>query len=184
MAGDPARDPDPDRRQLVLPDPRAGQAVNAAGLTPNAAAVAIITCFEIAHVPVDIAAVGTQIDDGIPDELTGAVVGDVAAAAGFEDSTPGVFERLLGGQHVRAVVPDLRAERDDRRMFEEQQLVGNAAGLPRRDQLLLERKAFGVGNDAEAADFEAGGSGIRVPLRTIREMPTEPCRRFSPSPTA
>ena len=40
---------------------------------------------EIAHVAVDVAAVGLQIDDRIADELTGPVIRHVAAAAGFDD---------------------------------------------------------------------------------------------------
>jgi hypothetical protein len=55
---------------------------------------------------------------------------------------------------VRAILPDLRPERDDRRVFEEEELIGNLAGLPRGHQLLLESQAVGVRNDAETPDFE------------------------------
>ena len=52
------------------------------------------------------------------------------------------------------IVPDFRAERDHRRMLEEQELIGNPVGLARRDQLLLERETLGIWDDAEPADME------------------------------
>ena len=154
MAGHPARYPDADCSQFVRSDPGAGQAGNPHRLDAEHRRGRDHHGFEIAHVPVDIAAVRTQIEDGITNQLTGTVVGDVAAAAGFEQRHAGVFEGGFGREHVRAIVPDLGPERDDRRVFEEEELIGNLAGLARLDQPLLQRQAVGVGDDAEAADFE------------------------------
>ena len=43
---------------------------------------------EVANVAVDVAAIGLQVEDRIADELAGAVIRDVAAAAGLEDLDP------------------------------------------------------------------------------------------------
>ena len=68
-----------------------------------------------------------QIDDRIADELPGPVIGDVAAAAGLEDLDALRLERFGGRDDVRAIVTGLHAERDDRRVLEQQQLIGDRA---------------------------------------------------------
>ena len=68
---------------------------------------------------------------------------------------------------MRAVVTDLRPQRNDRRVFEQEELIGNVARLPRGHQVLLESKAVGVRNDAETADFE-GDSHLFHCRRAVR----------------
>ena len=82
---------------------------------------------EVAHVPMHVAAIGLQIDDGIADELAGTVIRDVAAAAGLEQPDAGRRERLRRREDVRPIVAGLDAERDDGGMFEQQQLIGESA---------------------------------------------------------
>ena len=50
---------------------------------------------EIAHVAANVAAIGLQIEDGVGHELSGRVVGDVAAAAGLEVVDPEGARALL-----------------------------------------------------------------------------------------
>ena len=85
VAGDPARDPHADGRQLVLRRPRrrSGPATRPAS-TPNRRGDRDHHLLEIAHVAVHVAAIGPQIEDRIADQLAGTVVGDVAAAARLE----------------------------------------------------------------------------------------------------
>ena len=63
-------------------------------VTPKAAAVWMSTCSEIPDVSVNVAAVRLQIHDRIADELTGAVVGDVAAPARLEHAHALLGQRL------------------------------------------------------------------------------------------
>ena len=51
---------------------------------PNSAQREDQRFLDVAHVLVHVAPVGLQVEDGIADQLTGTVIGDVAAAAGFE----------------------------------------------------------------------------------------------------
>ena len=72
MAGDPARDPDADRRQLLVARPR-----RRSGPATRRAVDAVVGrranqhFFEIADVAVHVAAIGLQVDDRIADELAG-----------------------------------------------------------------------------------------------------------------
>ena len=85
-----------------------------------------------------VAAVGTQIEDRVADELSGAVVGDVAAATGFEDLDAARGE-LLGRRHdVSARRRQLDAERQDVRMLQQQQRVGDAVRAALLDERALQ----------------------------------------------
>src|SRR5688572_26856213 len=92
---------------------------------------------EIANVVMHIAPIRIQVEDRIADELAGAVVRDVAAAARLEYRNAGGRERSFTGDDVRALAAGLDAERDDRRMFEQQQRVANRAAAALLDELLL-----------------------------------------------
>jgi hypothetical protein len=70
------------------PDPHAGEAVLAAGRNTETCERTDQHLLQVTHVAVQVAAVGLQVEDGVADELAGAVVGDVAAAAGLEESIP------------------------------------------------------------------------------------------------
>ena len=77
------------------------------------------------------------------------MVGDVAAAAGLEDlDSPAA--RARRSDDVRAVVPGFDAERDDGRMLEQQELIGNLPAF-RCSTSLLKVETVGVG------DLRAGG---------------------------
>ena len=91
---------------------------------------------------------------GIADDLAGAVIGDVAAAAGFVHLDAARRERLRRRQDVRAAAVAADAEREDGRMLDEQQQVADAAGAPLLDQRALQRQRLGVRHEAEATDVE------------------------------
>ena len=104
-----------------------------------------------------VAAIRPQVENRIADDLAGTVVGHVAAAAGFEHArlpSAASVARLSGD--VRAPAVALDAKRDDGRMLEQEQQIGNAIGAP----LLDERRAAARApprrrTRSEAADFKS-----------------------------
>ncbi len=98
--------------------------------------------FEIAHVAVDVAAIRVQVDDRIADDLAGPVIGDVAAAAGFENLDAAGASASGSRQDVRASTVAADAERQDVGMFDEEQQVAERAGPAILDQRALQRRAL------------------------------------------
>ena len=158
VAGDPAGNPDADRRQLFQPargiDPGAGEPCLPRGHDTERRRDANHDILEVADIPVHVEAVGPQIQDRIADELTRAVEGHVSAAARFKKLDAVSFERLRSREHVRAIVAGPDSERDDRRVLEQEQLIGNPVGLPILDELLLEFQRLGVSDDPEPTNFD------------------------------
>ena len=83
-----------------------------------------------------IAAVGSQIYDRVPDDLPWAVIRDITATAGFVRLDPKSPELGLGGDDM-GTAPASYPERNDRRVLEQQQKIGNAFGAPLLDERLL-----------------------------------------------
>src|SRR6185436_16962480 len=71
VAGNPARDAHADRGQLLAPDPDPGQPVDALCENAVVGRCSNQDVFEVADVPVHIATVRLEIDDGIADDLSG-----------------------------------------------------------------------------------------------------------------
>ena len=76
---------------------------------------------EVAHVAVHVAPVGGQLEDRIAHHLAGAVVGDVAAAAGLEDLEAARPQRLRGEEHVLGA--GVAAQGEDGVVLEQEQGV-------------------------------------------------------------
>ena len=115
VARHPARDAHADRRELgVLPTQMPVSPAMRPASMPNARDGPDQHLLEVAHVTVHVAAIRLQIDDRIADELTGTVVGDVAAAAGLEqaDAAPPRAPQARS-QDVRQIVAGLDPECDD-----------------------------------------------------------------------
>jgi len=91
--------------------------------------------------------VASEIEDGVADELAGAVVRDVAAAVDLVDFDGFLGEGLVGGQDVGAA--GVAAEGEDGGVFEEEEGVADAVGFAGGDDFGLEAEAFGVGDAAE-----------------------------------
>src|SRR5215210_5898691 len=75
-----------ERRRDVAPtvaDPCPGQAGDAARFYAVVRADANHHLFDIAHVAVHVAAVRLQVEDRVADDLSWAVIGDVAASSGL-----------------------------------------------------------------------------------------------------
>ena len=81
VARDPARNPNPNRRHLLVSNPDAGQARDARSRNAEIRRGTNQHLFEIAHVAMHIAPIGLQVDDRIADDLPGAVIGDIAPSA-------------------------------------------------------------------------------------------------------
>ncbi len=81
----PAADSNADGGDLPLlslrPHPHSGQAFHAYTLDAELSKREDQHFFQIAHVLVHVAPIGFQVEDGIPDELPGAVIRHVSAAA-------------------------------------------------------------------------------------------------------
>jgi hypothetical protein len=97
---------------------------------------------------VDVATIRMQIEDGIADELTRAVIGDVPAATSLVDLNPNLGEPRLVGQDVRAPSVAFDAECNHSRMLQEQQEIRYAAGSTFFDELALHRERVPVPNHA------------------------------------
>ena len=66
---------------------------------------------------------GAQVEDGIADDLAGAVEGDVAAAVAFEEFDAALGEEFGGGDYVGGF--GVSAQRDDGSVFEQEQDVAD-----------------------------------------------------------
>src|SRR5690606_16904496 len=90
VVGDPAAHGHADGGDFAVGDPDAGLAVAAGGDEAEFADGVDQDLFQKAQVGVEVFA-GGEVDDGVADELAGAVVGDVAAAVGLDD-----FDAFVG----------------------------------------------------------------------------------------
>jgi hypothetical protein len=167
VRGDPAGDADPDRADLVLGQPGAGQARNACRREAVVAARPDHHLLEVADVTVHVAPSWRKLEDRVADHLPGAVVGDVAAAASLEHLEAARAQRLGWEQDVLAA--RVAAEREDGVVLEQQQLVGHAPGLPLGHQLGLQLEPPRIRNAAEPAHEQRA---CERPLRFVWQFGT------------
>ena len=81
----PSRNSHSNRRDFFITYPNARKPYDAPAFNSVIRDRANQHFFEVAHVAMNVTAIRFEIDDGITDELTGAVIGDVSAAPGFVD---------------------------------------------------------------------------------------------------
>ena len=98
-------------------------------------------------------AIGAEVENWIADELPRPVKRDVASAAGLDELDTLALELLWRCEYMRPIVARSHAERNDRRMLEQQQLVGNAAGRALFDEPFLEVERVRVLDRSEPAYF-------------------------------
>src|SRR5882762_5584430 len=136
---------------------------------------------ERTQIPMQVLLVGAEIENRITDELAGPVERDVSAALHFEHVDPGRLEH----------VPGLRipAQRDDRRVLEQQQhVVGQAAGNAIFSELALPVQRLGVGH-SPGLNHPYLVHAVPVPLssspfpRTAHRVARMPNATFSRSQT-
>ena len=109
---------------------------------------------------------GAQIDDRINDQLSGPVIGHIAAAPRLEQLDAELAPPSLVRQHVLRM--RRCAESDDVRVLQQQQLVRDGPGAPLPHQALLQPQRVAVRDEAEPPDLvdpdergQVGGCGIQ-----------------------
>ena len=158
MGGDPAADVDADGRKLFFGDvagrmnPDPGFAGDPIGGDAEIGGGADHGFFEGADIPVNVAADKIEIENGVADELAGAMIGDVAAAIGFAKLDIFLAQDILGGEKI--LLAGVAAKGEDVRMFAEEEDVVDGTGFARGDNTLLKSVGIGPGEKAEVADEE------------------------------
>src|SRR5262249_26578326 len=82
---DPPRDPYTDRRDFFVTYPYSSQSLDPLSRNAVVGNRSDQHFLEVAYVAVYVAAVGFEVHDWIPDQLTRPVISHVAASAGFKD---------------------------------------------------------------------------------------------------
>ncbi len=96
-----------------------------------------------------------QRDDRVRHQLAGSVIGDLTATLDADDLDAATIELVGGGADVGFVA--VPAERQDRRMLEEEELVADPAVRPFRGQPTLERVGFAVLDTTQPRGMQRGG---------------------------
>ena len=96
--------------------------------------------------------IAAEIEDGIADELAGAVIGDVSAALGLVNFNVFVGELRIGSEDVGA--GGIASKREDGRVLKQQKRVRDEAGFARGDDFGLEAQAFRVADATEMKEIE------------------------------
>jgi len=135
-------DPDADGANLLGDDPSAGQPFDPPGLETVLGRHPDHDLFEIPHVPMNVTAIGPQIDDRVPHDLTGAVVGHVAAPSGFVGLDAQFGQALRRGEDVRPALAGFHPEGQHVRVLEKQQRVVDFVRRPLRHERLLKLEAL------------------------------------------
>ena len=111
--------------------------------------------FEEAHVGVEVEVVGVEVEDGVGDELAGAVEGDVAAAVGFDEFDAAGSEECGRGEEVLGGV-GAAADGDDGGMLDEDDdagMVGVGEDLLVDGELLVPGGLVGEGSEIEEIEI-------------------------------
>ena len=149
MRGDPTAQVHADGTDFSAADPNAGEALTAGGLDVGFGEGIDDHLFECADVGNDVALPIAEVEDGVDDELAGAVVGDIAAAVGVDELDARLREELFGGEEVFAMT--VAAHGDDVRVFEEEKLVRDEAGFALGHEFLLQGEGLAKGDAAQVA---------------------------------
>ena len=150
-----AADREADRADLVRADPHAGVLAPAMRGHAEARARGDDGGFEVAHERNDFAK-AREPADRVDDQLTRAVIRHVAAALDGDDVDAALGERLVREQHVLSLRP--AAERNHRRMLDDDPRVGFASLAHRVVQAVLEIPDFAVRPRSQIEQSSLGGS--------------------------
>ena len=90
--------------------------------------------------------VAAEVEDGVPDELAGAMIGHVATTVGFVDSHAFFGKEQIRRKNVGAGT--VTTECEDGWVFEEEERVAYDARFARGNDLGLDAQALGVGDAA------------------------------------
>ena len=163
----PAANAHADRRELrVNPNPRTRSSLDAKGLDAKRGSRVDGNLFKATHVVASADATRSQVQDGVDDELAGAVKRHVATTIGRDDAHATSVERGRVPEEVRPITA--RAERVDGRVLEECDRL-ETAGADGCCPLLLPFKAVLVPKEAKAVhpdrtnrDVESSGHEISL----------------------
>jgi hypothetical protein len=156
VGGDPPADVDTDGGEFFFGniarrlDPDAGFAGDAVGGDAEVSGGADHGLFESADIPVNVAADGIEIEDGVANDLAGAVIGDVATAVGFAELDIFLAEDIFGGEKI--LLAGVAAEGENVGMLAEEEDVVDGAGFAGGDHALLEGVGVGPGEEANVAN--------------------------------
>jgi hypothetical protein len=112
------------------------------------------------HVGAHVALPFTQVQDGIADDLPWPVIGDVAAAVRGIKGDAGARQDFFAGQKIFQMT--VAAERDGVGVLQQDDLVGDCAGLALRHQPLLPFKRLAVLHAARFPQFAPRGARTRA----------------------
>src|SRR5207247_4419332 len=138
---DPARQIAPGAGYLPVPGPHPGQTGNPRRAQAVAGECPDQDLLQVPEVARHVTPVRAQVQNRIPDQLAGPVVGDLTAPTRVGDRHTPLPERRLAEQDVLAA--GIPAQRDHRRVLEEEEVL-LPAPLHEAGALVLERRRFGV----------------------------------------
>ena len=140
VRSNPSADMHPDGADLAFTHPDARQLWNAAGLDAEIRQRIDHGLLDGAHIGAHVALPLAQIQDGIADDLPRSVISDVAAAVGGMEGDAGAGQYVFAGQQVFQMA--VAAERDGVGVLQQDELIGDRAGLALGYQPLLPFERF------------------------------------------
>src|SRR5579871_745877 len=151
MRSDPAADVNADGCDLLSLNPNAGAAQETLGLDAEFVQSVDNRLLHGPNIGDHVALPFSQIENGISDDLTGAMIGDVAAPIGGMKGNAGAAQDFFARQQIFGV--PVAAERDDVRVLDDQELVGNELPLALLHQVLLYAEGFSIPHPPEITNF-------------------------------
>ena len=142
-----------DGGDFALAHPDARQFGNTAGLDAEIRQSIDQGLFDGPHVGSHIALPFAQVEDGIAHDLSGAVIGDVAAAIGRVEGDAGARQNVVAGQQVFQM--PVAPQRDDMRVLQQEELIRDQPLLAIAREPLLEFQRAGVIDSPELAQAAA-----------------------------
>src|SRR5579884_3852915 len=160
VRGDPAADVDANGGDFSAVDPDSGSAFEAVRMNVELCEGVDERLFDGANIRDYVALPFAEIEDGVTDDLAGAMIGDVAAAIGVMELDAGALENLGRREEIcKMAVP---AQRDDMGVLDDEERVGDFAALARVDELFLDGEGFGVGDIAQVLTDETARADERA----------------------
>ncbi len=85
-----------------------------------------------------------EVDDGIANQLTGCVIGDIATSADFEEFNANLAQTRFAFTQIGSV--GTAAQGDDGGMFEKQETIGGSSSQSIRHRFVLKCECVGIGD--------------------------------------
>ena len=121
MAGDPAPYPHTNGRNLLVVYPNARQIGDSTPFDPIGGDRLDENLLEVPHIPMDVTAIRSEVEDGISHHLTWTMVGDVAASTGFPNLDATFSQRPGRRENVGAATVAADADCQDVRVLDQKE---------------------------------------------------------------